>query len=305
MNIIKSLPIPISGLILALLSLGNLLQDIHPYIRYLFGAVGTIFMILMILKVILYPADIKKDFENPVIASSSGTFSMSLMLLSTYLLPFMPSIAYTIWIIGIGLHILLMIYFTYHFIIRNFDILTVYPTYWIVYVGITMGAITAPLHGIEEIGFICFIIGFISMLVTTPLVIYRYVKFPNIPDNNKPTTCIYTALFSILIVGYSNSAPSASSGFLIVLYSIACLFYLFAFYKLVEYRNLDFYPSFSAFTFPFVISALATKGVIKIVGSNTLLSLVLTFETLIAIVLVFHVLSEYLKYLKIVKKSRY
>ncbi|MDO5831243.1 MAG: hypothetical protein Q4Q14_00265, partial [Methanobrevibacter sp.] len=80
--------------------------------------------------------------------------------------------------------------------------------------------------------------------------------------------------------------------------------YIFAFYKVVEYRNLDFYPSFSAFTFPFVISALATKAVIKIVGSNTALSLILTFETLIAVVLVFYVLSEYMKYLKIDKESR-
>lgn len=304
MEIIKNLPIPISGLILALLSLGNLLQDIHPYIRYLFGAIGTIFMILMISKVILYPADIKNDLKNPVIASSSGTFSMSLMLLSTYILPFIPSIAYILWIIGISLHILLMICFTYRFIIHDFDILTVYPTYWIVYVGITMGAITAPVHGMGEIGFVCFIIGFISMLVTTPLIIYRYIRFPDIPDNNKPTTCIYTALFSILIVGYSSAAPAISNEFLIVLYSLACVFYIFAFYKLVEYRNLDFYPSFSAFTFPFVISALATKAFTKIVASNTPLSIVLTFETLIAIVLVFHVLSEYLKYLKIVKESR-
>ncbi len=304
MSIIKNLPVPISGLILALLSLGNLLQDIHPHVRYFFGFIAIIIMILLILKVILYPADIKNDLNNPVILSSSGTFSMSLMLLSTYLSSFMPSIAYTMWIIGISLHILLMIHFTYRFIIRDFDILTVYPTYWIVYVGITMGAITAPSYGLSQIAFICFIIGFTSMLLTTPLIIYRYIKYPDIPDNNKATTCIYTALFSILIVGYSNSAPVISNEFVFALYCIACAFYIFAFYKVVEYRNLDFYPSFSAFTFPFVISALATKAVIKIVGSNTALSLILTFETLIAVVLVFYVLSEYMKYLKIDKESR-
>ena len=304
MNVIERLPIPISGLILALLSLGNLLADIHPYIRYLFGGIGAIFMILMIFKVILYPEDIRKDFQNPVIASSSGTFSMSLMLLSTYLISFMPGIAYGVWIIGIGLHILLMIYFTYRFIVQDFDISMVYPTYWIVFVGITMGAITAHVHGIEEMGFIFFIIGFLAMAITLPLVIYRYIRHTDIPDMNKPLICIFTALLSILIVGYLNSAQSISIEFVTALYLFACIFYLFAFYKLIEYRNLQFYPSFSAFTFPFVISALATKGVVKTVGSNAALSLVLTFETLIAVVVVFHVLSEYLKYLKIVKESR-
>ena len=69
----------------------------------------------------------------------------------------------------------------------------------------------------------------------------------------------------------------------------------------MEYRNLQFYPSFSAFTFPFVISALASDGMIKTVGSNTALSLISTFETLIAVVVVLYVLSEYLKFLKTVK----
>ena len=111
MNLIKNIPIPISGLILALLSLGNLLEGINPYLKYFFGLTGIIFLILIILKVILYPKLIKNDFKNPVIVSSSGTFSMSLMVLSTYLLQFIPSIAYTIWIIGIALHIMLIIYF--------------------------------------------------------------------------------------------------------------------------------------------------------------------------------------------------
>lgn len=304
MNIIKQLPLPACGLILATLSLGNLLQDIHPYAKYLFGTIGTILMILILLKVISYPQDIKNDFKNPIIVSSCGTFSMSLMLLSTYLIQFIPSIAYTIWIIGIMLHILLMIYFTYNFVIATFDISTVYPSWWIVYVGITMGAITAHIHGLNEIGFICFSIGFVAMLVTTPLMIYRYIKYRDIPNMNKPLICIHTALFSILIVGYLNSASVISKEFLIGLYALACLLYIFSFYKLVEYRNMEFYPSFSAFTFPFVISALATKGVLGVMNPNRILSGISTVETLIAVIAVFYVLLEYSNFLKNSEKSR-
>ena len=298
MSIIKNLPIPISGLILALLSLGNLLQDIHPHIRYLFGFIAIIFIILLILKVILYPEDIKNDLKNPVILSSSGTFSMSLMLLSTYLSSFMSSIAYTIWIIGISLHILLMIYFTYRFIIRDFDILTVYPSYWIVYIGITMGAITAHAHGLDEIGFVFFLVGFAAMIITLPLVIYRYLKYSSIPDANKPLICIFTAVLSILIVGYLNSSSNISSDFMVALYAIACIFYVFALVKFIEYRNLDFYPSFAAFSFPFVISALATKGIMSKIVSNWFLTSILKIETVIAIVIVLYVLARYIEFLK-------
>ena len=302
MNIIKNIPIPIAGLILALVSLGNLLNDIHPYLKYLFGTIGLIFLALLLLKVILYPKIIKNDLKNPIILSSSGTFSMSLMVLSTYLIPFIPLLGYNVWIIGIILHLLLIIFFTYHFVIRNFNISNVYPTWWIVYVGITMAAITSHAHNVEEIGFIFFIIGFISMILTLPLVIYRYLKNKNIPEINKPLICIFTAVLSIIIVGYLNSSQNPSQNFVLILYSISCIFYLFSLYKFISYRNLDFYPTFAAFTFPFVISALSTKETYSLIKPNIVLANVLSLETVIAIVIVCYVLLRYLKFLKIVKK---
>mgnify|MGYP003290012877 CR=1 FL=1 len=161
-----------------------------------------------------------------------------------------------------------------------------------------MAAITSHSHSVEEMGFIFFLCGFIGMLLSTPLIFYRYIKHNDIPDMNKPLICIFTALFSILIVGYINSAQIINTPFLITLYSIACIFYIFAFYKLIEYRNLEFYPSFSAFTFPFVISALATKGVLGVIGKNSLLSNALLIETAIALIIVIYVLIRYINFLK-------
>lgn len=295
-SMIEKIPVPICGLILALLSLGNLLGDIHPYLRVICGATGFAFLILIIAKLILYPEKIAEDFKNPIITSTSGTFSMSLMILSTYVVPFMPTLAYGIWILGVGLHILLIIYFTHHFIIRDFNISSVYPSYWIVYIGITMAAIIAPFHGLGEIGYIFFVFGFLSMIITLPLVIYRYLKYSEIPDANKPLVCIFNAILSILIVGYINSYNTISNEFLIVLYIFACLFYIFSLYKFIEYRKLDFYPSFAAFTFPFVISTTATKGVISKIGLNVLGN-VLNIEIVIATAIVSYVLLKYMKFL--------
>lgn len=294
---IEKIPLPICGVILALFSLGNLLNDTHPLLKAICATLGMIFLILIISKLILYPEKIKADFQNPILTSNSGTFSMSLMLLSTYLSPFIPNIAFGIWILGVALHILLMIYFTHHFIIHNFNILTVYPSYWIVYVGITMGAITAHAHNLEEIGIIFFIVGFIAMILTMPLIIYRYIKYTDIPNGNKPLICIFTAVLSILIVGYINSFNTISNEFLMVMYIFACILYIFAFVKFIEYRNLKFYPSFAAFSFPFVISGLATKGVISKIGPNIILNNILNIETVIATVIVAYVLMKYIKFL--------
>lgn len=293
MNIIEKLPIPISGLILAILSLGNLLQG---YPRAVSGAVGVILMAMLLLRVVLYPADIRRDLSNPIILSNSGTFSMALMILSTYVNAFNGNLALGVWILGVALHILLIVWFTYRFIIRDFDIMTVYPSYWIVFIGITMGAITAHVHGLTEIAYLFFYFGFVMMLVTLPLVVYRYVRYPNELDQNKPFICIFTAVISILIVGYTNSISMISYWFLIAIYTVAFAFFLFAFYKFIEYRNLDFYPSFSAFTFPFVITAIASKEVFA-VNQSPFFNAIISIQTLIALVLVIYVFYCYAVFL--------
>ena len=268
-NFIKKLPIPISGLILAILSLGNLLQQYNSIFKLLCGIIGCILI---------------------------GTFSMALMILSTYLNAFDSTLAICVWILGIALHILLITYFTYRYICHNFNINEVYPSYWIVYIGITMGAITAHVHGLSEIGFIFFLFGFIAMLITLPLVIYRYFKYPNKSEANKPLICIFTAVMSILIVGYTNSANVISTEFLIIIYSIAFAFFLFAFSKVIEYRKLKFYPSYSAFTFPFVITAIASKEVSQIFN-NWIFNIIIPIQTIIAIILVMYVFYRYIKFL--------
>ena len=296
MNIIKKIPVPVSGLILAILSLGNLLAVYNSNIRLICGIIGILLILLLVLKLVFYPEEIKKDLSNPVILSSSGTFSMALMILSTYLNQFNGTLALSVWILGVALHILLIVWFTYRYIICKFDINVVYPSWWIVFIGITMGAITAHVHGLNEIGFYFFIFGFVAMIVTLPLVVYRYLKYPNKLDQNKPLICIFTAIFSILIVGYTNSANVISMEFLLGLYLTAFVFFIFALIKVIEYRNLDFYPSYSAFTFPFVITAIASTEVSKIINYDSLNILIL-IQTIIAVILVVYVSYNYLKFL--------
>ena len=295
-NFIEKLPIPVSGLILAILSLGNLLQGYTTIFKLICGVIGCILILMLLLKLIFYPSVIRKDLSNPIILSNSGTFSMALMILSTYINAFDGTLAICVWILGVALHILLIICFTYRYIIRDFNIMMVYPSYWIVFIGITMGAITAHVHGLSEIGFIFFLFGFVAMLITLPLVVYRYLKYPNKSDANKPLICIFTAVMSILIVGYTNSANVISNEFLMILYSVAFVFFIFAFSKVIENRNLKFYPSYSAFTFPFVITAIASKEVSQIFN-NWIFTIIIPVQTIIAIILVAYVFYKYVEFL--------
>ena len=298
MDIIKNLPLAITCLILAILSLGKVFADF----RGIFFIIGSILIFLVLLKLVLHFDTFINELNTLITLSTFGTFSMALMLFSTYLkpllLPFSQKIAFVIWILGIIIHLSILIIFTKKFVIDNFDIENVFATWWIVYIGITMASITAPAYNLQEYGFIFFGVGFILMIPTLVLVSYRYLMFTAIDDQFKPFICIYTALFSILIVGYVN-ALTINENFLSVIYMFACIFYIFAIFhaiRLLIMERLEFMPSFSAFTFPFVISGIATGEAYKYFGFSAL-NYLFYIQAIIALVLVIYVSYKYFVFL--------
>ena len=292
------MPLAITGLILAILSLGKIFVDFSS----IFFIIGSFLIFIILLKLVLHFEDFINELNTLITLSTFGTFSMALMLSSTYLKPlFLPlsnSIAFGIWVLGIITHLSIFIIFTKNYALENFNIENVFATWWIVYIGITMAAITAPAYNLSQYGFIFFGIGFILMIPTFILISYRYLKFTAIDDKNKPFICIYTALLSIIIVGYVN-ALTINENFLSIIYIGACIFYIFAIYhaiRLLIVERLEFLPSFSAFTFPFVISAIATAEAYKYFGLS-ILNYLFYIQAIIALVLVIFILCKYLKFL--------
>ena len=302
MKFIRNLPLAISGLTLAILSLGKIFTDF----KEINIVIGSFLILLLLLKFILYTDDFKGELDNVVALSSFGTFSMSLMLLSTYLVSLFPnflnSVVFLIWILGVLGHILLIIVFTKRYVLDSFDITSVFATWWIVYIGITMAAITASAFNLSEYAYIFFGFGFLLMIPTFILISYRYIKFNEIDNQNKPFTCIYTALLSILTVGYVNSF-SINAIFLKSIYILACIFYIFSIYHLIKYliiEKLEFTPSFSAFTFPFVISAIASLETYKFFKLSILKNIGCT-QSIIALILVIFISYKYLEYIHSLK----
>lgn len=95
-DVIKKVPIPICGVMLGAAALGNLLQSYSEGIRYVCGVFAAFLLILALLKLIMFPGAVKEDMKNPIMASVSGTFPMALMILSTYVKPFIGQAAYYI-----------------------------------------------------------------------------------------------------------------------------------------------------------------------------------------------------------------
>lgn len=303
---IKKIPLPIAGVMLGFAALGNLLQSYSEPIRLVCGLISAILGLLLIFKCILYPSMIKEDMKNPIMASVSGTFPMALMLLSTYIKPYIGTSAIYIWYFAIALHIALIIYFTKQFIF-NFDIKKVFTSYYIVYVGIAVTSVSAPVFEKANIGTMAFWFGFISCLILLVVVTNRYIKYKEVPPPAQPLFCIYAAPVSLCLAGYIQSVQPKSVAMIGFLAVLSLVIYIVVLFQLPKYLKMPFFPSYAAFTFPFVISAIGMKMTIAYLGNMgyaiPFISYLVILQTAIATILVVYTLVRFLMFIISVEKK--
>lgn len=299
-QVIKKLPVPIVGLMLALAAAGNLVLSYGNIYRNIFGVLSAIILVLMIIKIIKYPKGVAESSENPVVASTFPTLSMGIMLLATYIKPFAQTVAFGVWIIGLVLHAVLIINFTKKYVF-NFNIKKVFPSWFIVYVGIVVGSVTAPAFNMISLGKALFWFGIISYIILLPIVLKRVFKVKEIPEPALPTLVIFSAPVSLCLAGYMNSFQDKNMIIVGILAVVSQFMLLCVLIQLPKLLKLNFYPSYSAFTFPLVISAMSIKLTNGFLVSAdrpiVFLKYVVKFEELLAVVIVLYVLVRYLSFL--------
>ena len=297
---IQKIPVPLSGVMLGWAALGNLLQSYSEGLRLFCGGVSAVLLLLLLAKLILFPGMVKEELKNPAVMGVSATFPMGLMLLSVYAKALIGPAAMIIWFGAIGLHLVLICAFTYRFL-RKLDITKVFASYFVVYVGIAAAGVSAPAFEQKTVGMAAFWFAFVSLLALLVLVVYRYWKHPSLPEPVQPIFCIFAAPASLCLAAYLQSAGEKTLGLVLTLAVLSCVLYLLSLGKLLTLLRRPFFPSHAAFTFPFVISAIAMKGLGGYLGkigmSISFLPTVVLVETVIASVLTCLVLVRFALFL--------
>lgn len=300
-RILKKIPVPITGLMLGLAALGNLIQSYGEIYRSVFGAIAGVICILMLVKIVMYSKGVREALQNPVVAGVFPTFSMGIMILSTYLKPFSASIALGLWWIGLALQIILILWFTMKFVVK-FNIKQVFPSWYVPFVGMAAASVTAPAHKMLNIGQAAFWFGLVTFAALFVVIIYRVVKVKEIPEPALPTLTILAAPASLLLAGYINSFKDKNMTLIATLAILSLATYLIVlFIVFTKLIRIKFYPSYSAFTFPLVISAMGmklTNGFL--VKSNQTISgmkYLVQVQEIIAVGFVLYVLIRYISFL--------
>lgn len=296
---IKQVPIPTAGVMLGLVALGNLLAPYSLALQYACGVSSAFLGILLLFKIIFHPSLIKNDMNgNSVFASVSATFFMSIMHLCTYTVSFFPILSEVVWFAAIAGHVLLMIWFTYRYMI-HFELRDVYPTYFIAYVGIVVASVTSPAFQQQAVGEYIFWFGFVAYAAIFALVTVRYVSSHAISESSKPLFCIYTAPMSLSLAGYLACVEEKSLLMILIMEICAQGLFLIVLAKMPKLLSLPFYPSYAAFTFPFVITAIAFRQTLRYLQEINgvvpeVLEYIVIAESLIATAIVLYVFTRYM-----------
>lgn len=298
-KLIQRISIPMAALILALAALGNLLASYGEGIRNVFGGISLVLYLLMAIKLLTFRDQVKEDLKNPVQATVLPAFSMATMLLATYLKALSPELGKIVWFLGLILHIYFIVSFSLKFL-PGYSINTVFPSWFVMYVGIAVAGVTAPAFQQLKLGRFSFWFGLVSYIVLMPLVIKR-LRTMEMPKPAKPTFVIIAAPAALLLAAYMNSFEVKNMAMVYGLLVLSQLAYFLALAKLPGLFSLGFMPSFAGFTFPLVISGLSLKLSNKFLAENGnpigFLKYLVKFEELIALGVTLLVLVMFIKFL--------
>ena len=111
---LERMPVPVLPTFVGALTLSNVLNGMgYAWIRHITMWAAVIIMLLYIVKIIKYPATCMKEYNTTVPCSLYAGFTMVLMILGSYFFDFVPVLGKTMWFIGLIVHAIHILVFTY------------------------------------------------------------------------------------------------------------------------------------------------------------------------------------------------
>jgi len=294
---LSNIPISIGAIVLAIAAIGNLVSSLLPFTREISLLIGLPLVLITISKLIVMPGTLKNDLNNPILASVIAAFSMSFMLWSMFLIPYLGiNICIILWYLAIILHLIFVINYIIKFIWK-LNVSDYTAGSFVVFAGIQMIGITAPAFQQELLGTIAFWISFTFVCFVFIIVTYRYLTI-KVPKQLQPIIGVYGAPISLCLVGYLSSVRPFNPIFAIGMFLLTKSLYIMILIKFVEYRHYPFYPTYTGYTFPLAINATTTYQMITHIVTNpaikTLMSYELYIEIIIGVCIIFFVLYNFM-----------
>ena len=315
-NFLATIPTALTGLALAILSLGWCLEGAFEFqgMGQLSAAIiASLLLSVIILKFLFNPILLKQEISHYMIGSMVPTFTMVTMILANNINSYNHQLSVVLWGSSIFFHLLLMLIFVY-FRMKNFNFMQVLPSWFIPPIGVAAAAIslTSGDSSFEllSIAKLSLIFGAIAYAILLPILFFRILFGSELADFEKPTLVIFATPASLILAGYLTIYDQPNHALVIILAMLAMsmTFYIYAIFN--KLLRLPFSPAYAAFTFPLVVGATAMFKFSQYLFNNVdnvlfaqCIELLAYIELTIASLMVGYVCVCFIKYFNPVKKT--
>lgn len=249
----------------------------YPVIRHITMWTATIVFLLYIIKLIKFPGTCKKEYETVVPCSLYAGFTMVLMILGSYYFDYSPALGKGMWTVGLCIHAIHILVFTYRNVIKKRDINTFVPSWFVTYNGIMVSCVVGG--AMNAAGILKYVVyyGIIIYFILIPIMVWRLLTVEVKPPVYH-TMAVVLAPCSLCVVSYINVIPEPNQMLLSLLYLCVLASLAFIIIKLPKFFSFPFAPGFAGMTFPMAIGIVASTkmaGYLTAAG-NTQLANVIT-----------------------------
>ncbi len=265
---LKRLPVPILPTMVGAITLSNVLSGLgFTAIRPFMMGMGTLILVLYVIKIIKYPQVVKNEYQQMVPSSLYAGFFMVMTLLGSFYVDYSYALGKTLWSFGLAMHAVHILVFTYRFILKGRSWETTLPSWFVTYNGMLVGAVIGAKMNEPAITQALAYFGTFTYIAIVPFQLYKLKKY-GCPLPAFHTQAILLAPCSLAFVALINSQAKAPIGLLYFLYVCILLTLCFIIYKTPEFFAVQWNPGYAGLTFPMAIGKVASGAMAKLLAEQ-------------------------------------
>ncbi|MBD7913700.1 TDT family transporter [Clostridium sp. Sa3CUN1] len=264
----ENIPVPLLPTMVGAATLSNIYSSLgYSWIRHITMWIATGVLLVYLVKIFSFTDTCKKEYSNTVPSSLYAGFTMITMILGSYYFEYNNFVGKSLWGIGLGLHAIHILIFTYRNVIKGINKDTFVPSWFVTYNGIMVSVVVGASMKEPFINKIVLYYGILVLILIMPFMIIRLIKLP-LKDALYHTQAILLAPSSLCVVCYLNIVENPNKFVIYPLYLVVFITLLFVVYKLPGFFSFKFTPAFAGLTFPMAIGILASMKMATFVSNS-------------------------------------
>ena len=266
-NRLQFFPIMMFAIVMGLAGLTLVFQKIS-HVFYLPFFVSTIMIVITfavylfvlftyLKKILKHRDEVLKEFAHPIRINFFAAFSISTLLISMIIYPYINEVGNILFIFGAVFHIFFTFYTIKYWIDNNLEMQHSNPAWFISIVGNLIVPIASNGYFNDSVLYFYFAIGIFFWIVLFSIILNRIIFHQQFAPKFLPTLFILIAPPAVGFLSYVELVGKLDF-FAHMLYSLALFFTILIFFMYKKFMNIKFFISWWAFTFPSAAMTIAT-----------------------------------------------